>query len=251
MTDTTPAQDTPPNTSKRASDWSWPRFIRNAVLIAGVIGLGTWYGVEGVYPNLVPKNFGVVEDGVLYRAGRLTPAATRNVVEAHGIRTIIDFGGWDKHPKGDARAQATAEALGVDRIVLPLYGDATGDPNRYVVALEIMNDPDRQPVLVHCAAGSERTGCAIGLFRMIHDDVDTDEVIAYSREFRHDPEKNPRLRTTLDTWGDAILEAVRTNERIAYDGTSPDVAVRGLPDDLARRATAPKPDAGTTEDEQP
>lgn len=216
--------------------WSWFRFTRNAILIAAVVGLGAWYGVVGVYPNLVPKNFGVVEPGVLYRAGWLTPAATTKVVQEHNIKTIIDFGGFDHRPAHHERAQRTADALGVRRVVLPLWGDAQGDPNRYAEALRIVTDPENQPVLVHCAAGSERTGCLVGLFRMKTEGYTVDEVIAESQTFNHDPEKNPHLRTMLETWSGPVLEAVRTGERVDYDGpTNEMIEIQGLePDEMGR-----------------
>ncbi len=217
------------------STWSWFRFTRNAALIATAIGLGAWYGVEGVYPNLVPKNFGTVQEDLLYRAGRLTPAATAKVVREHNIRTIIDFGGWDRHPGADRRAQRTAEELGVDRIVLPLWGDGSGDPNRYAEALRIIEDPARQPVLVHCAAGSERTGCLAGLWRMRHEGVSVEQVIERSREYGHDPVKTPEVREMLETWGDEIWKAVDSGNAIDYDGPTRTIPIQNLPDEARGR----------------
>ena len=230
MTNDAPA--TPQQSAAPSSGWSWFRFTRNAVIIAAVVGLGAWYGVVGVYPNIVPKNFGVVEEGVLYRAGRLTPAATAKVVERHGIRTIVDLGGWDRLPKAHARAVRTAESLGVRRVDLPLIGDARGDPNRYAEALRIIEDPANQPVLVHCAAGSERTGCLVGLFRIRHDGYTVEDVMAESQTFRHDPQKNPNMRTMLETWSGAVFESVETGVAISYEGDINDaIPVAGLEDD--------------------
>ncbi len=221
--------------TKPESTWSWFRFTRNAVIIAAAIALGAWFGVEGVYPNLVPKNFGTVQEGVLYRSGRLTPNATAKVVREHEIKTIIDFGGWDRHPDADRRAQRTAEALGVTRIVLPLWGDGSGDPNRYAEALRIIEDPARQPVLVHCAAGSERTGCLAGLWRMRHEGVNIEQVIERSRTYGHDPEKTPEVRQMLETWGDEIWNAVDTGDAIDYDGPTRDIPIQNLPDEARGR----------------
>jgi len=223
------------NTSQKP--WSWFRFTRNAAIIAAAIGLGAWFVVKGVYPNVVPKNFGVVEEGVLYRAGRLTTTALVKVVREHEIRTIIDFGGWDHHPDVHDRNWRTAEALGVRRVVLPLFGDAKGDPNRYAEALRIIGDPTNHPVLVHCAAGSERTGCLVGLYRIANDGYDIDRVMAESQTFRHDPSDNPDLRKTLERYSEAILESVRTGETIPFEGETNDmIDVQGLePDEVGRR----------------
>lgn len=210
-----PATDQP----RAASQWSWPNFTRNAAIISGAVALLVWFIVEGVVPNVWPKNFGEVEPGRVYRSGELTPAALRNVVKDHGIRTIIDFGAHDKDPDGEVREQRVAEALGVRRVVLPLIGDGRGDPNQYVEALRIMNDPESQPVLVHCAAGAQRTGCAIALYRGVVSGWDDERALTEAEEFRHDPRKNPHVRGMYFTWRDEIERALHTGDRIEADGT--------------------------------
>lgn len=196
--------------------WSWPRFGRNATLLAAVIAASAWYVAAGVVPNLVPKRFGTVVEGHVYRSGELTPAATRDVVNAHNIKTIIDFGAHTPDSPADRRAQSTAEALGVHRVVLPLYGDATGDPNRYVEALRILRDPAYHPVLVHCSAGSQRTGCAVALFRTLDQGWSREAALAEAANYDHDPADNPKLGRMLDLYTDAIDDALRTGATISY-----------------------------------
>jgi protein tyrosine/serine phosphatase len=199
---------------RKRSQWSWPNFTRNALLIGGGIALLTWFVVEGVVPNLFPKNFGIVREGEVYRSGRLTPAAMRSVIEDHGIRTIVDLGAFDKDPAGDRRAQAVADSMGVRREILLLEGDARGDPNRYAEALRIISDPEAQPVLVHCAAGAQRTGCTVALYRHIVEGWDAEKALAEATDYRHDPEDNPHLRIMFETWHDEIARALEDGGRI-------------------------------------
>lgn len=206
------------NFPSKTPGWSWPRFLRNAGIAVALVGLSAWFVVAGVVPNLVPKNFGVVEPGVLYRSGELTPEAMRDAVTDHGVRTIIDFGAHDLDPAGEARERSVAESLGVRRVVLPLWGDATGDPNRYAEALRIITDPASQPVLIHCAAGSERTGCMVALYRDLVQGWDKDRALAEAADFRHDPQKNPDLRPMFERWRDEIERSWRTGEPIRTDG---------------------------------
>lgn len=171
-----------------------------------------------ILPTIVPKNFGVVEPGRLYRAGELTPAATDRVIREHHIRTIVDLGAYDKDPAGERVAERTASALGVERRVFRLEGDGTGNPNAYVEALRIITDPARQPVLVHCSAGSERTGACILLYRTIVQGRTRDEVFHESLEHKHDPSRNTRLRPYLDEWTGAIERAFRSSPDVLIDG---------------------------------
>lgn len=206
----------------RRHAWSWARFTRNAILIVGAVALGVWLWVGNLAPNLFPKNFGEITPGEVYRSGRLTPEAMRDVVETHGVRTVVDLGAWEFGSPGDRRERQTVRALGASYERLPLFGDGRGDPNQYVRALEIMSDPDAQPVLVHCAAGSERTGVAVGLYRMIEQGWTMEQAMGEAREFRHDPADNPHVREMLETWLAPIEAALRTGETIPYDGPRPE-----------------------------
>lgn len=176
---------------------------------------------ELVHPNLFPKRFGEVVPGQIYRSGKLTSAALTRVVRGHDIKTVIDLGAWveDKpeNRRANAREQHTAEALGATRHVFTLVGDATGDPNQYVDALRLMLDPANQPVLVHCGAGTERTGCVVAFYRMYAEGLDLEEALAEADAAGHDPERNPRLREVLERWSGAVLDSLETGERIPWD----------------------------------
>lgn len=214
-----------PDTAHQA--WSWGRFARNAGLVGAILFLVGLFIVQGVVPHVVPKNFGVVEEGVLYRSGELTTTALASVVRERGIRTIVDFGAHDHDPDDERREQRTAEILGVDRHVLNLNGDATGDPNRYAEALRIMSDPDAQPILVHCAAGSQRTGCAVALYRSLVQGWDDGRALAETTEYRHDPEDNPRLPRMYRAWKAEVGRALESGAPIPY---TPDRPFNGVPD---------------------
>lgn len=203
---------------KTSSTWSWPRFTRNAVITAAVIALTVWFMVESAIPNLNPRRFGVVEEGVLYRSGVLPPAALASVIEDNDIRTVVDFGGHIRGSRSEQREVDTTRALDVNYVYLPMYGDGTGDPNMYAQALRIVMDPANQPVLVHCSAGAERTGGLVALYEHLELGMTLDEAYQRCSAYDHDPAHNPRLRPMLDEWVDEIADSVRTGQPIAYDG---------------------------------
>lgn len=210
----------PRHTEPVARSFHWGRFLRNAALIAGGCFLAGWGYKEHVHPHLFPKNFGVVSPGSIYRSGELTPAATQKVVHNHGIRLIIDLGAHEPDTPQERVAQRTAEALGVQRLRLPLFGDGQGDPNQYVRALRLATDPSNQPVLIHCSAGSERTGCAVAMYRNIFEDATLEQGLAEATTYKHDPDDNPHVMRMLQEWTDDVQRSLRTDVPIPYDGPS-------------------------------
>jgi len=196
-----------------------------AALLVVLVGFAV---KETVWEQVFPKNFGVVVDGEIYRSGELTPSATSKVVHEHDIRTIVDFGAHDADSVEERRAQRVADALGVERYVYRLSGDAQGNPNAYVRALEIMTDPEMQPVLVHCAAGSERTGCAVAMYRYTIEGVPLDEAYEETKDFKHRTGRNPHLREMLDEWADDVKRAHESGGLIPG---KPDAERRNKPGD--------------------
>lgn len=193
--------------------------IHPVLLILVTVVAAVWLYSAAVAPNLSPKNFGVVDEGRVYRSGQLTPSAMRAVHDRYHIRTVIDLGSyWAgpvlQDPRGNARNQRTAAALHVTRYLMPLYGDGQGNLNWYVQALRIMSDPAAQPVLVHCGAGSERTGIAVALYEHMAHQAPLDDALKETSKFRHDPRRNPHVEEIVHQWGEAIIAAARGDGRI-------------------------------------
>lgn len=190
---------------RRSRSWIGAVAVLAALLCVGALGYA-----KVVRPQIVPKNFGVVEEGTVYRSGELTPAATRRVVRERGIKTIIDLGAYSDSDFEERIAARTAAALGAERRVFRLEGDGTGNPNAYVEALRIITDPAKQPVLVHCSAGSQRTSACVLLYREIVQGrpfaQEMDEAYAHG----HDPARNTRLRPYLEQWREKIAAAYRS-----------------------------------------
>lgn len=176
------------------------------VLIASAV----WVFRFAVRDNVWPRNFGVVEAGKVYRAGRLTPTATATLVREHSIKTIIDLGAYEGDASREKIAADTARALGVTRHVFTLDGDGTGHPMGYVEALRLMSDPANQPVLVHCAAGAQRTSVCVMLYEKIYHAVPLEQGLEAAAEHKHDPAKNPKLWPYVQRWSAAIENAVRS-----------------------------------------
>jgi protein tyrosine phosphatase (PTP) superfamily phosphohydrolase (DUF442 family) len=181
-------------------------------LAAAIIAIVAVVAASG--PDLKPKNFGTVDPGRVYRSGQLTPAAMRQLHDRYGIRTVIDLGSYEPDERGERRNQQVADALGIERLVFDLEGDGTGNPNAYVQAIQIMSDPARQPVLVHCGAGSERTSIACMLYMNLARGTPLEEGFKQAHAHRHRDHRNPRLREVVERWSDRIIRAVREGTQI-------------------------------------
>jgi protein tyrosine/serine phosphatase len=153
--------------------------IRTAIVLSALsataVGVLTWATVESRQNRLVWDHFDVVKHGVLYRSGQLLPEQLRAAVERYGIRTVISF----QYPGDIVESErATARALGIDFMNLPMTGDGFGKESQFREVLKATDDPDRRPVLVHCARGTCRTGSAVALYRFERDGWTIDDVSA-------------------------------------------------------------------------
>ena len=135
-------------------------------LVAGVVVLLNW--------DFVIHRIGTVKEGVLYRSAELSPAKLESVVEKHGIRTVIDL-----RQEEDADEQSAAAKGGANYVWLP----STQVPveENIQAFLDIMDDPAKHPVLVHCEHGVGRTGVLAGVYRKEYEGWATKPVLEEAR----------------------------------------------------------------------
>ncbi|MGZ5493650.1 MAG: fused DSP-PTPase phosphatase/NAD kinase-like protein [Thermoanaerobaculia bacterium] len=110
----------------------------------------------------MPHNFGVVEDGKIYRGGQPS-ASGLEALKRIGVRTIVKVSAKDI----DMERTATSR-LGMKLVEVPLHARTVGtskacaDVSRAYTAI---TDPSNWPVYVHCDHGRDRTGFLAGLYR--------------------------------------------------------------------------------------
>lgn len=189
-------------------------------VIAVLVGAGVAWN-NGLRDRFFVRNFGVVDAGKVYRSGRLTTSTLGRLRSEYHIKTVIDLGAFEPGSAADTTEADAAAHLGMERVVLRLYGDGTGNPNAYVEALRIMHDPGKQPVLVHCSAGAQRTGVAVMLYRNLFEGVPIETAYLEAQHYRHDPARNKVLLPYVKEWHDRIEAAVKSGDGALIPGVPP------------------------------
>lgn len=168
------------------------------LLLFGMVALAStsvwvWKGV--LEHHLLLKRYGIVEQGKIYRSGQISSNLIEKFLERRDIKVIVDLTTDDANntdQKGEA--QAAAE-LGIEIVKLPLGGNGTGDINHYAQAIIAIVQAGRQskPVLVHCVAGTQRTGGVIACYRLLVQKKDPALVLDEMKRYGFRPKSNPAL----------------------------------------------------------
>lgn len=165
--------------------------IAGTLAFAAAAGLWTWHET-----TRLPKRFGVVEAGRLYRSGEVSPAQLEEVAREKGVRTVISL--LDPAAPESVAEREAAERLGLTWLNIPLRGDGSSTPEARNRIREILLRADTGPMLVHCAAGSNRTGLACGMWRIHRDGWTVEQVLDEMRRYDfEDLEKHENLRAAL------------------------------------------------------
>ena len=132
------------------------------VVIASAMGTTAWMTSESRRRAVVWDHWDVVKHGTLYRSGQLQPDQLTTAIERFGLRTVVNF--QRPGPEVDAE-HALCKRLNVGFMNLPMPGDGFGNEAQFREVLKAVDDPERRPVLAHCARGTCRTGAAVALYR--------------------------------------------------------------------------------------
>ena len=143
------------------------RWLILAVTLAASITFALWWNHhKGDY---FPKNFGVVEPGQIYRSGQLSPMLVKKTLANNNVKVVISLENNNpQKPFQKAELEACRD-LGIEHLNFPLAGNGTGDVDRYVEAIAAMDAAVKEgkPVLVHCAAGAQRTGGVVAVYELL------------------------------------------------------------------------------------
>ncbi|MFA5043040.1 MAG: dual specificity protein phosphatase family protein [Kiritimatiellia bacterium] len=180
-----------------------PKFRR--LIVTGVAALlvmaGALTGWElALKDRLATKRWGVVEQGLIYRSGRLPLDRAQATLANHHIRVLIDLTENKPDNRFQLKERAAAAALDIEYHNFPLIGDGTGNISNYANAIAVMRQAMREgkPVLVHCAAGAQRTGGVVAAYRMLVERKSPEEARAELKRYGWKPGKDQVLLDYLN-----------------------------------------------------
>jgi len=145
------------------------------MVIALVIGIGIV--VKHSRHHFIPKRFAVVEEGQIYRSGYLEQWPLERVIHDYKIKTILSLLNDEPNDPEQQQEERIAEREGVKLIRIGMPGDGCADYDLLDQAVEVIEDKNNRPLLVHCAAGVHRTGASIAAWRMKHCNWDVERAV--------------------------------------------------------------------------
>ena len=116
--------------------------------------------------RLTWRNWGVVEEGRLYRSNHPLPFQLRAAVRRHGIRTLLNLRGHRESCGADMLSRREAALLGLVHADAPF--ESRGAPHRdRIERLAAMLPALPEPILIHCKSGADRTGLIAAIWLLL------------------------------------------------------------------------------------
>ena len=174
-------------------------------LIGG--GIGVW---ESVKYRFIPKRFGVVIPGEIYRSGQISRWMFEPTVKKYGIDTVIDLNGVAQNDLNQQAEIASYETMDLNHYRIKLHGNGTGAVDNYIEAVATLARAHRngETVLVHCHAGTQRTGSVVATYRVLVLNQPTEDAYAELQRYGWDPESDQVLLHYLNGHLRQVAEAL-------------------------------------------
>ena len=142
------------------------RVLTLAVLCACVLPAGCGLGeADGSAPLTFTDNFRIIENERAYRSAQLDATSFRLVIETYGIRTIINLRGENEDNLWYQAERGIAAEMGVTLVDVRMSANALPSRETLLLLYDTLTTAEH-PILIHCKAGSDRTGAAAAIWRM-------------------------------------------------------------------------------------
>lgn len=123
-------------------------------------------------------NFHKVSDQ-LYRGAQPMDAGFKKLSEL-GIKTVVNLRGEDELSHAEKKA---VESAGLKYFTVPMPGLSAPSDEQVASVLAIIDDPNNQPVFIHCKRGADRTGTIGAIYRISRHGWTADKAITEARRY--------------------------------------------------------------------
>ena len=167
-----------------------------------------------------PKTIKAVEDlpnfhevhPFLYRSGQPTEAGLKKLQEM-GVKTIIDLRAPSEQ-HFDEKAAAGKLGLKYIRLVMTSEPPDRKQVDTFISAvIKAKNGKNQGSVLVHCAHGSDRTGCLVGIWRVSQEDWSYADAYKEMRKYWFTPKFTRLAQAVKDHAKEKAPASPETNEK--------------------------------------
>jgi protein tyrosine/serine phosphatase len=139
-------------------------FLVHSLKLAGAFALGSLLLLAGSYAYVHGAgNFHEVRKGVLYRSSCLGAEGLEKAIARHGVRSVLNLCGEQPGEAWYDGEVRVSRRHGVDFRSLPFSAKQELDASQVRNLIALLRDAPK-PLLIHCRAGSDRTGLACALY---------------------------------------------------------------------------------------
>ncbi len=185
--------------------------MRKTIIALFALITSVYIFIEEVRPRVFPKRFGEVVENEIFRSGRIHEDIYSSVLKDNEIDVIISF--TERKPNHDWQLHEIEIAKDLDIPIyrFPLRGDGTGNPAEYQKALVKLKQEENagKKILLHCAAGTNRTGGAVFLYRTIFEGITDSKAISEMKLYDFSVNDNEHLIPYLKDIRPSVESALR------------------------------------------
>jgi protein tyrosine phosphatase (PTP) superfamily phosphohydrolase (DUF442 family) len=181
-------------------------FVR-AFRVVGLLAIALLLFLGGAYAYVHGGgNFHEVEKGVLYRSSWLGAEGLEKAIARHGVKSVLNLCGEQPGDVWYEGEKSVSQRRGVKFVSLGLSANTALDAKQVASLVEILRDSPK-PLLIHCRAGSDRTGLAAAIYVASHGGTYRDACEQLSLYYGHFPyfgSKSVAMDVTLERFYESV-----------------------------------------------
>jgi len=139
--------------------------LRRLLLIAFILALVPAAHIANI---LVHGNFEPITEGEAYRSGQINKGRLEQYLRDYRIKSVLNLRGGNSGADWYEDEIAVCSRLSVRHYDLAMNSTGKPDPDVLVKLMNIFREAPR-PILIHCRSGSDRTGLAAALWKVVVD----------------------------------------------------------------------------------